>query len=221
MFTGIVEEIGVVEFCRLEAVGEASIAAAPAEGESLHNYKLRISATKVLEDLAVADSIAVNGACLTVVVRDDAWFEMDVVPETLRRTNLGKLAAGSIVNLERSLPVNGRLGGHVVQGHVDGVGIIEERQPEGDAWIFRVKAPASLMRYIVEKGFIGMDGISLTVVEALNSSFTISVIPYTLENTNLQKREIGDSVNLEVDILAKYVESLLPHRPASGAGALD
>lgn len=216
MFTGIVEETGVVEFCR--PVGNRS----SGDGDSgIHNYRLRIKASRVLGDLAVADSICVNGACLTVVARDGSGFEMDVVPETLRRTNLGALVEGSLVNLERSLSVNGRLGGHVVQGHVDGVGVVEEIRAEGGAQIFRISAPEELMRYIVEKGFIGLDGISLTVVEVLNSAFTISVIPYTLENTNLQVRETGESVNLEVDILAKYVESLLPYKATGDAGVLD
>ena len=216
MFTGIVEETGIVEFCRpVELRTESE------EDSTLHNYRLRVKARRVLDDLAVADSICVNGACLTVVSRDESGFEMDVVPETLRRTNLGALVEGSMVNLERSLSVNGRLGGHVVQGHVDGVGVVEEIRAEGGAQIFRIRAPEELMRYIVEKGFIGLDGISLTVVEALNSAFTISVIPYTLENTNLQVRETGESVNLEVDILAKYVESLLPYKATGDAGVLD
>ena len=216
MFTGIVEETGVVEYCRAD---ERRSEGQEGEGD-LHNYRLRVKASRVLEDLAVADSICVNGACLTVVARDEDGFETDVVPETLRRTNLGVLASGSLVNLERSLAANGRLGGHVVQGHVDGVGVVEEILSEGGAQIVRVKAPEELTRYIVEKGFIGLDGISLTVVKVFNSSFTISVIPYTLENTNLQVREIGESVNLEVDILAKYVESLLPHQGTGGSGAL-
>lgn len=210
MFTGIVEERGVVEFCR-----------AVQGGGGVHNYRLRVKAQRVLEDLAVADSICVNGACLTVVARDVNGFETDVVPETLRRTNLGNLVEGSMVNLERSLPVNGRLGGHVVQGHVDGVGVLEEIVAEGEAHIFRFKAPRELMRYIVEKGFIGLDGISLTVVDVVDSAFTIAVIPYTLENTNLRERETGEPVNLEVDILAKYVESLLPHQAIGVAGASD
>ena len=217
MFTGIVEETGVVEFCRPVKRGPEVRGIGQDEGANLHNYRLRVKARRVLEDLAVADSIAVNGACLTVVSRDEGGFEADVVPETLRRTNLGALVVGGMVNLERSLAVSGRLGGHVVQGHVDGVGVVEEISPEGGAQIIRVKAPEELMRYIVGKGFIGLDGISLTVVSVLDSSFTISVIPYTLENTNLQEREISDSVNLEVDILAKYVESLLPHQRTAGA----
>ncbi len=216
MFTGIVEEVGVVEFSRPVGVG--------GDGKSdsaLHNNRLRVKAERVLEDLGVADSICVNGACLTVVERYEGGFEMDVVPETLRRTNLGSLGVGSLVNLERSLPVNGRLGGHVVQGHVDGVGVVEGIRAEGEAQIFRIRAPEEMMRYIVAKGFIGLDGISLTVVEVLDSAFTISVIPYTLENTNLQVRTTGESVNLEVDILAKYVESLLPQKATGEAGVLD
>ena len=217
MFTGIVEETGVVEFCRPVKRRPDARGIGQDERADLHNYRLRVKARRVLEDLAVADSIAVNGACLTVVSRDESGFEMDVVPETLRRTNLGALVVGGMVNLERSLAVNGRLGGHVVQGHVDGVGVVEEIRSEGGAQIIRVKAPEELRRYIVGKGFIGLDGISLTVVSVLDSSFTISVIPYTLENTNLQEREISDSVNLEVDILAKYVESLLLHQGTAGA----
>ena len=213
MFTGIVEEIGLVEFCRAsEGVSEE---------QGLQNYRLRVEASRVMEDLAVADSISVNGTCLTVVSRDEGGFEVDVVPETLRRTNLGDLMEGSIVNLERSLAANGRLGGHVVQGHVDGKGVVKQISSEGGALIFRIKTPDELMRYVVEKGFIGLDGISLTVVEANSSTFTISVIPYTLENTNLKVRKTGDSVNLEVDILAKYVESLLPHQRIAGNPALN
>ena len=135
MFTGIVEETGVVEFCRPVKSRPDARGIGQDEGADLHNYRLRVKAQRVLEDLAVADSIAVNGACLTVVSRDESGFEMDVVPETLRRTNLGALVVGGMVNLERSLAVNGRLGGHVVQGHVDGVGVVEEIRPEGGAQI--------------------------------------------------------------------------------------
>ena len=134
---------------------------------------------------------------------------MDLVPETLRRTNLGDLEQGSTVNLERSLAANARLGGHIVQGHVDAAAKISSMEAEVDAVNVRIEAPQELMRYIVEKGFIAVDGISLTVVKAFSSSFTTSVIPYTRKNTNLRGRKVGDLVNLEVDILAKYVESLL------------
>ena len=190
MFTGIVEEAGMVEF--------------------LNEGRLRIGAERVLEDLAQGDSISVNGACLTAVLINSKAFEVDLVPETLRRTNLGDLEQGSTVNLERSLAANARLGGHIVQGHVDAAAKISSMEAEVDAVNVRIEAPEGLMRYIVEKGFIAVDGISLTVVKAFSSSFTTSVIPYTLKNTNLRGRKVGDLVNLEVDILAKYVESLLP-----------
>lgn len=189
MFTGIVEEVGRVEF--------------------LNEGRLRIKAERVLEDLAQGDSISVNGACLTAVLVNSNAFEVDLVPETLRRTNLGDLKEGSTVNLERSLAANARLGGHIVQGHVDAAARISSMVPEVDAVNVRIEAPQELMRYIVEKGFIAVDGISLTVVKAFSSSFTTSVIPYTRKNTNLRGRKVGDLVNLEVDILAKYVESLL------------
>ena len=193
MFTGIVEEAGRVEF--------------------LNEGRLRIKAKRVLEDLAQGDSVAVNGACLTAVAVNSKGFEVDLVPETLRRTNLGDLKQGSTVNLERSLAANARLGGHIVQGHVDAAAKISSMEAEVDAVNVRIEAPEGLIRYIVEKGFIAVDGISLTVVKAFSSSFTTSVIPYTLKNTNLRGRKVGDLVNLEVDILAKYVESLLPsHR---------
>ncbi len=193
MFTGIVEEAGRVEF--------------------LNEGRLRIRAERVLEDLAQGDSVAVNGACLTAVSVNSKGFEVDLVPETLRRTNLGDLKQGSTVNLERSLAANARLGGHIVQGHVDAAAKISSMEAEVDAVNVRIEAPEGLIRYIVEKGFIAVDGISLTVVKAFSSSFTTSVIPYTLKNTNLRGRKVGDLVNLEVDILAKYVESLLPsHR---------
>jgi riboflavin synthase len=193
LFTGIVEEAGRVEF--------------------LNEGRLRIRAERVLEDLAQGDSVAVNGACLTAVSVNSKGFEVDLVPETLRRTNLGDLKQGSTVNLERSLAANARLGGHIVQGHVDAAAKISSMEAEVDAVNVRIEAPEGLIRYIVEKGFIAVDGISLTVVKAFSSSFTTSVIPYTLKNTNLRGRKVGDLVNLEVDILAKYVESLLPsHR---------
>ena len=189
MFTGIVEEAGTVEF--------------------LDKGRLCIRAERVLEDLAQGDSISVNGACLTAVSVNSTGFEVDLVPETLRRTNLGDLGQGSTVNLERSLAANARLGGHIVQGHVDAAAKISSMEAEVDAVNVRIEAPQELMRYIVEKGFIAVDGISLTVVKAFSSSFTTSVIPYTRQNTNLRGRKVGDLVNLEVDILAKYVESLL------------
>ncbi len=189
MFTGIIEEVGTVA--------------------KLDDFKLTISASKVLEDQKIGDSIAVNGTCLTVVDHDRSTFSVDLSPETLRRTSLGSLAQGHKVNLERPLAVSDRLGGHIVQGHVDATGRITSSRTEGNSQILRIRYPNRLRVYIVEKGFIAVDGISLTVVQKGTSSFTLSVIPYTLENTNLQDKGPGDRVNLEADIVAKYVESML------------
>ena len=189
MFTGIVEEIGTAG--------------------ALDNNRLVIRASRVMEDLKMGDSIAVNGACMTVVEMDGGSFGVDVSPETLRRTSLGKLETGHKINLERPLAVSDRLGGHMVQGHVDATARITSIRTEGDCFIFRVSNPKRLSPYIVEKGFIAVDGISLTVVKKSESSFTLSIIPFTLQNTNLQDKVAGDRVNLEADILAKYVESIL------------
>lgn len=189
MFTGIVEEVGEVAL--------------------IETRKLAINATLVMEDLKLGDSISINGTCLTVVEHTGDRFAVDLSPETLRRTSLGDLKTGGPVNLERALSASGRLGGHIVQGHVDGTGRVTSLKPEEDCLILRVRAPKRLMPYIVEKGFVAVDGISLTVVKRGGSSFTLSVIPYTLRNTNLREVAVGDRVNLEADILAKYVESLL------------
>ena len=192
MFTGIVEEVGRVITARPEG--------------------LTIQASTVLSDTRLGDSIAVNGACLTVTGLTDDRFTVDTVPETQRLTNLGDLGVGSPVNLERALLTTARIGGHFVQGHVEGVGTLVEQWQDGDAWLLRFQAPPALARYIVHKGFITVDGISLTVVERTPDSFTITVIPFTREHTNLGRRRIGDRVNLETDILAKYVEQLLESR---------
>ena len=197
MFTGIIEEVGRVRYLKPLSNGV---------GVS----RLEVKATKVRDDLLkLGDSIAVNGACLTVVALHDDGFGVDLVQETLRRTSLGSLETGHGVNLERPLLVSDRLGGHIVQSHVDARGKIISVKPDGDSTIMGFRAPKKLMPYIVEKGFIAVDGISLTVVKSMATSFTVSVIPYTLENTILKNRRLGDAVNLEVDILAKYVESLL------------
>ena len=188
MFTGIVEEMGRVE------------TASP--------NGLSISASKVMEDLSLGASINVNGACLTVTRLDQRSFDVDVVPETLRRTNLGSLAAGSSVNLERPVPAAGRLDGHVVQGHVDGTGRIESVREDGTALLVRVALRPELLRYVVQKGFVAVDGISLTVVDCYRDGFSFTVIPFTRSETTLGLREAGDLVNIEVDILAKYVERL-------------
>jgi len=189
LFTGIVEEVGAVAL--------------------IETKKLAINASLVMEGLNLGDSISINGTCLTVVERTPGRFAVDLSPETLRRTSLGDLSDGGPVNLERALAANGRMGGHIVQGHVDGTGRVTSLTPEEDCVILRIRAPKRLMPYIVEKGFIAVDGVSLTVVKKGASSFTLSVIPYTLQNTNLGTVSTGDRVNLEADILAKYVESLL------------
>ena len=195
MFTGIIEEVGVVA--------------------KISGNAMTVRAAKVMEDLKLGDSIAVNGACLTAVGFGESGengkseFSVDLSPETMRRTALGGLLVGRPVNLERALLVSDRMGGHIVQGHVDVTGRVMSTKPEGDSVIFRIRVPKRLDRYIVEKGFVAVDGISLTVVKRGASTFTLAVIPYTLENTNLASLSVGDRVNLEADILAKYVESLL------------
>ena len=189
MFTGIVEEVGVVS--------------------KVTNNGMTVKASKVLSDVKLGDSIAVNGTCLTAVSFSNSEFSVDLSPETMRRTSLSQLTEGSRVNLERALSASDRMGGHIVQGHVDATGRITSIKPDGDSIIFRVRIPKRLDKYIVEKGFVAVDGISLTVVKRGASSFTLAVIPYTLENTNLAVLSEGDQVNLEADILAKYVESLL------------
>ncbi|MCH7842866.1 MAG: riboflavin synthase [Chloroflexi bacterium] len=196
MFTGIVEEVGVVA--------------------KISGNAMTVRASKVTGDLKLGDSIAVNGACLTAVSCGRSEFSVDLTPETMRRTSLGQLSVGRPVNLERALLASDRMGGHIVQGHVDGTGRVMSTKPEGDSIIFRIRVPKRLNRYIVEKGFVAVDGISLTVVKRGASSFTLAVIPYTLNNTNLASLSVGDRVNLEADILAKYIESLLDR--SSGAG---
>jgi len=196
MFSGIVEEVGMVR--RLERRGGSAT--------------LEVAARQVLQGTRVGDSIAINGVCLTVTTLEAGRFTVDLVPETLRRTNLGRLCPGSRVNLERSLCVGERIGGHFVQGHVDGVGRVVALVPEEDAIIARFSAPPSVMRYIVPKGFIAVDGVSLTVVDRLADGFTVSLIPYTMAHTIAGRYQVGDVVNLEVDILGKYVERFLLSR---------
>jgi riboflavin synthase len=192
MFTGIVEEIGVVAAVRPGG--------------------LAIRASNVLDGLSVGDSVSVNGACLTATELGPDSFSVDVVPETLRRTNLGSLAEGSPVNLERSVPAGGRLDGHIVQGHVDRTGRIESIREDGDAVMVSVEAAPPIMRYVVEKGFIALDGVSLTIVECDEERFSVTIIPHTREHTIMGSRKDGDTVNIEVDILAKYVERLVSRR---------
>jgi riboflavin synthase len=185
MFTGIVEEIGKL------------ISASPT--------RLTIAATQVVDGMNPGDSIAVNGACLTVTDFDRASFSVDVMPETLQRTNLGLLKAGDSVNLERPTALGGKMSGHLVQGHVDNTGRIIALEWEGEALLLKFEAPTEVLRYAVLKGFIAVDGISLTITEKDSSSFGVSVVEYTRQNTTLGSRKKGDVVNLEVDIIAKYV----------------
>jgi riboflavin synthase len=191
VFTGIVEELGrVVE---------------------RDETRLRLHATTILEDVELGASIAVNGCCLTVVAWGPDWWEAEVTAETWQRTSLGDLAPGDPVNLERPVRLSDRLGGHLVQGHVDGVGTIVDPAPD-----LRVRCEADLLRYVVEKGSITVDGISLTVVEPLADGFTVAVIPHTEAVTTLGTKRAGDRINLEVDVMAKYVERLLAWRSVDG-----
>ena len=189
MFTGIVEEVGTVQ--------------------EVSAHRLVVRAATVMSDLAGGASIAVNGACLTAVEVSAEVFAVDLSEETLRRTNLGALEPGQPVNLERALAASGRMGGHIVQGHVDGVGTVLELDGLPHERVLRVEAPETVMRYVVQKGFVAVDGISLTVTAAEDSTFSVAVVPYTAQQTNLRLRKPGDLVNLEVDVLAKYVERLL------------
>ena len=193
MFTGIVEELG--EVVAVEQLEDAS--------------RFRLRGPLVTEGAQHGDSIAVNGVCLTVVEFGDGEFTADVMAETLKRSSLGALEAGSRVNLERPMAVGDRLGGHIVQGHVDGTGTILDRTPSEHWELVKVGLPAHLSRYVVEKGSITVDGVSLTVVEVADDWFTISLIPTTLALTTLGIKQSGDPVNLEVDVIAKYVERLL------------
>ncbi|MFZ3593238.1 riboflavin synthase [Streptomyces sp. BH104] len=203
MFTGIVEELG--EITAVENLDDAC--------------RFRVRGPVVTEGAKHGDSIAVNGVCLTVVEHENDEFTADVMAETLKRSSLGALATGSRVNLERPMVADGRFGGHVVQGHVDGTGTIVERTPSEHWEIVKISLPAELSKYVVEKGSITVDGVSLTVVEAAEDYFTISLIPTTLDLTTLGVKQAGDPVNLEVDIIAKYVERMLGARGGSQGGA--
>ena len=202
MFTGIVEELGTI--ARLDRGTDSA--------------RLTVRGPLVTSDATHGASIAVNGVCLTVVEHADGEFTVDVMAETLSRSSLGSLRAGDRVNLERAMAAGGRFGGHVVQGHVDGTAQILERVP-GDRWqLVRLSLPAGLARYVVEKGSITVDGVSLTVASVDDTSFTVSLIPTTLELTTLGHKGIGDLVNLEVDVLAKYVERLMSAPTAKDPG---
>jgi riboflavin synthase len=186
VFTGIIEEVG-----RVVSAGAG---------------KLVIAASDAMVGMENGASMAVNGVCLTVTDFDRSSFSVKVMPETLRRTNLGRLVAGNRVNLERALPLGGRLGGHLVEGHVDATGKVTSISGEGEARLINFYAPPQVMDYLVEKGFIAIDGVSLTIVSKNTGSFGVSVVDYTLKHTNLGNRRVGDIVNLEVDIIAKYVK---------------
>ncbi|HCB06910.1 MAG TPA: riboflavin synthase [Nocardioides sp.] len=199
MFTGIVEELGTV--AGIEDQGDA--------------LRLTIHAQHVLADAGLGDSISVNGCCLTVAERDGDTWTADVMQETLDKTSLAGVQPGDRVNLERAVTPTTRLGGHIVQGHVDAVGVVRRRTPSEHWEVVEIEMPAHLGRYLVDKGSITVDGVSLTVVEAGADSFTVSLIPETLARTTLGSRKVGDRVNLEVDVLAKHVEKLLAHREGS------
>lgn len=189
MFTGIIEEVGHVA-----RIGGGSLV---------------IDCQKVLEDVHLGDSIAVNGVCLTVTYFDRSSFTADVMPETVRRTSLAELKKGSPVNLERALTLASRLGGHIVSGHIDGTGDIVKFVDEGNAILMTVSAESGLLRYIVEKGSVALDGISLTVASVTDHDFTVSLIPHTREVTNLGSKKLGSPINIETDVLGKYVEKML------------
>lgn len=188
MFTGIIEEIGTVA--------------------SVTTGRLVINASQVLKDMRLGGSIAINGACLTVTDFNSQCFSVEVMPETLHQTNLGRLRPGDKVNLERPLALGGEVGGHLVQGHVDDTGRIASVTKEGEAVLIKFEAPPEVMRFIVPKGFIAVDGVSLTVINKDTASFWVSIVGYTRQHTNLVDKEIGDAVNLEVDIIGKYIAEL-------------
>ena len=197
MFTGIVEEVGTIR--ELRSGGPGAV--------------VDIACSEVVTDARLGDSINVNGCCLTVTTLPEAGgFTADLMGETLRRTALGALAPGAAVNLKRALRADGRLGGHLVQGHVDGVGTITAVEPL-DSWtVVRITVPGHLRRYVVEKGSITVDGTSLTVIQTTADAFAVGLIPHTLSATSLRDRRVGDAVNLEVDVIAKYVEQMLRYR---------
>lgn len=193
MFTGLIEELGAI----------ADVA------KMTSGVRLSVTAPAIVPGMVLGDSIAVNGVCLTVVETRDGQFDVEVSPETLERTTLGRLKTGSPVNLERAVTPATRLGGHIVQGHVDGRGTFLSAEPDGDFWTVRIGFPAELARYLVYKGSVSVEGISLTIAALGEEHFDIAIIPKTWEMTNLPSLTPGDAVNLEVDVIAKYVERML------------
>lgn len=196
MFTGIVEEMGAITSIE----------------KTLAGTRLTILASAVMGDLKIGDSVSVNGTCLTVVTKGERNFVVEVSPETLSVTTLGVLTGGAPVNLERAMRLNERIGGHLVAGHVDGVGTIRSRHQEGNAICFTIEAPSDILRYCVTKGSITIDGVSLTINEVADHSFNIAIIPHTAKVTILGLKQVNDTVNLESDLIGKYVERLLQER---------
>ena len=207
MFTGIIEEVGTVK-------------AVHRSGSSSY---IKIQAEKVLSDVHIGDSIAVNGVCLTVTHFDSTTFQADVMNETLERSSLGSLTSGSPVDLERAMSAEGRFGGHIVSGHIDGTGTVTDIKNEGIATWYTIAAKPEIMRYIVVKGSIAIDGISLTVAKVTDTSFSVSIIPHTASQTILGTKKSGDTVNLENDIIAKYAEKLMKpaETPKTGGITMD
>lgn len=196
MFTGLVEEVGVLE--SIQGNEQAS--------------RLVIRAQQVLDGVKLGDSISVNGICLTVTSYANRQFSVDVMPETMNKTSLRQLRSGQRVNLERAMRLGDRFGGHIVSGHVDGTGMVASREVNANAVVFRIEAKPQLLKYVIARGSICIDGISLTVVDVNDSGFTVSIIPHTLANTSLADRRPGDLVNLETDVIGKYVERLLGYQ---------
>jgi len=193
LFTGIIEEVGTVYTIK----------------KGVRSVQLTIRAHLILEDLQIGDSVSTNGVCLTVTGIQNPYFTVDVVHETLSRSNLGELRQGHLVNLERAMLLNGRLGGHIVSGHIDGTGKIISIKKDGQAILYTIQTQQSMMKYIVEKGSIAIDGISLTVAKVTKDTFCISVIPHTMKATALTQKGIGAEVNLENDLIGKYIEKLV------------
>jgi len=201
MFTGIVEELGTVASCRPSGEG----------------YELSVNCNTVLEGTILGDSIAVNGVCLTVATMSDNQFTVGLAPETRQRTNLDQLTTGAPVNLERSVTPSTRMGGHFVQGHIDAAGTIKSFRKDKDALWVEINAPKELMRYIVTKGYITLDGTSLTVVDVGDDWFNVTLVAYTQSHIVMPTKAVGDAVNIEVDVLGKYVENLIKHQTADTA----
>jgi len=208
MFTGIIEEMGAVTSIE----------------KTLAGARMTILASLVMGDLKIGESVSVNGICLTVVARGEQEFAVDVSPETLSVTTLGRLVAGTPVNLERPMKLNERIGGHLVAGHVDGVGTIRSRHQEGNAIVFTIEAPPNILRYCIQKGSITVDGISLTINDVTSHGFSVAIIPHTAKVTTLGLKQVDDTVNLESDLIGKYVERLLQernHLPQKPAPVID